>query len=42
MILFFEGNTQILFAVGTTENIPQKDIEKLSWLFGEATLIPEN
>ena len=41
MILFFEGNTQILFAVGTTDKIPQKDIEKLSWLFGEANLLPD-
>jgi phosphoribosylformylglycinamidine synthase len=39
MILFFEGKTKIIFAVGTTENLPDKEIEKLIWLFGEASVI---
>ncbi len=39
MILFFEGSTKNIIAVGTKENIQEKDIEKLIWLFGNAVLI---
>ena len=39
MILFFECISKNLIAVGTSEKLPEKDIEKLSWLFGEATLL---
>jgi len=39
MILFFEGKSKILFAVGTSEKLPEKEIEKLSWLFADAKLI---
>src|ERR1035437_10989464 len=39
MILFFQGISNNLIAVGTSEKLPEKDIEKLSWLFGEANLI---
>jgi phosphoribosylformylglycinamidine synthase len=39
MIFFFEGTSKNLFAVGTSENLSKKDIEKLLWLFGDATLI---
>ena len=39
MILFFEGNSKNLFAVGTSEKPAKKDIEKLLWLFSNATLI---
>jgi phosphoribosylformylglycinamidine synthase len=42
MILFFKGKTQNLFAVGTIDKIPQTDIEKLSWLFGEVSLLTED
>ncbi len=42
MIFFFEGKSKILFAVGTTEKLSEINIEKLSWLFGEASLIPDN
>jgi len=36
MILFFEGTSKNLFAVGTSEKLSKQDIEKLSWLFSEA------
>jgi phosphoribosylformylglycinamidine synthase len=36
MILFFEGTSNNLFAVGSSEKLSKKDIEKLSWLFSEA------
>ncbi|TAL64849.1 MAG: phosphoribosylformylglycinamidine synthase, partial [Bacteroidetes bacterium] len=39
MILFFEGTSKNLIAAGTSDKLPKKDIEKLIWLFGEATLI---
>ncbi|MBK7628052.1 MAG: phosphoribosylformylglycinamidine synthase [Bacteroidales bacterium] len=42
MILFFEGNSKNLFAVETSEKLPGKEIEKLSWLFGEANLISKD
>ena len=39
MILFFECISKKLIAVGTSEKLPGKDIEKLSWLFGGADLL---
>ena len=42
MIFFFEGKSKILFAVGTSEKLSEKDIEKLKWLFGEASLITKD
>jgi phosphoribosylformylglycinamidine synthase len=41
MILFFECNSHNLIAVGTTEKLNQKETDKLSWLFGNAVLLPE-
>jgi phosphoribosylformylglycinamidine synthase len=41
MILFFEGISKNLIAVGTSEKLPETDIKKLSWLFGEARLIED-
>ena len=38
MILFFECISKNIIAVGTSEILPEQDIEKLLWLFGEATL----
>jgi phosphoribosylformylglycinamidine synthase len=38
MILFFECSSGNLIAVGTSEKLPETDIKKLSWLFGEAAL----
>jgi len=42
MILFFEGISYNLIAVGTSENLPEKDIEKLLWLFGEAKFLKKD
>ena len=42
MILFFESISKNLIAVGTLEKLPEKDTEKLSWLFGEAILLKKN
>jgi phosphoribosylformylglycinamidine synthase len=39
MILFFEGKTKNILAVGTKNTLPDKEIEKLKWLFGDAELI---
>ena len=42
MILFFECISNNLIAVGTPEKLPEKDIEKLSWLFGEASILTKD
>jgi phosphoribosylformylglycinamidine synthase len=42
MILFFEGKTKNIIAVSTREIIPEKDIDKLIWLFGNAVLISKD
>jgi phosphoribosylformylglycinamidine synthase len=39
MILFFESISKNLIAVGTRIKLQDKDIEKLSWLFGGAALL---
>jgi phosphoribosylformylglycinamidine synthase len=39
MILFFEGASKNIFAVGTSLKLSDSDIEKLSWLFGDAALL---
>jgi len=36
MITFFECISKNLIAVGTSEELPEKEIQKLSWLFGDA------
>ena len=41
MILFFECISKNIIAVGTSEILPGQDIEKLLWLFGEATLLSD-
>ena len=42
MILFFESVANNLFAVGTSENLADIDVEKLSWMFGKANLIKKD
>ena len=42
MIFFFECTSKNLIAVGTADKLSDTDIEKLSWLFGEATLLSKN
>ncbi len=39
MILFFEGTSKNIIAADTSEKLSKNDVEKLSWLFGEASLI---
>lgn len=40
MILFFKCISKNLIAVGTSDKLPDNDIEKLCWLFGEAEYLP--
>lgn len=42
MILFFEKNPQHLYAVGVDSHLSEKEIEKLTWLFGGARLKNES
>ncbi len=39
MILFFECRSGSIIAVETSSELPEKEIEKLIWLFGEAVFI---
>ena len=39
MILFFETDTKNIIAAGTNGSLPEKEIAKLIWLFGNAKLI---
>ncbi len=39
MILFFSTGNKSIIGVGTKEKLPEQEIEKLLWLFGEAELI---
>ncbi len=42
MILFFECSSGNIIAVGTKSELLANEIEKLIWLFGEASLLQEN
>ncbi len=39
MILFFESSSKSIIAAGTLEAIGKSDTDKLTWLFGNATLL---
>src|SRR5690554_4728157 len=41
MILFYKGQHDIIYAVGVSETLKEQDLEKLAWLFGDATQIKE-
>ncbi len=42
MIFFFETDTKNIIAAGANEKLPDKETEKLIWLFGNATPIGKN
>ncbi len=39
MIIFFENSSKNIIATGTRQNLPEKELEKLIWLFGDARII---
>lgn len=39
MILFYKGQHDIVYAVGTSSPLKEDDLKKLAWLFGNATQI---
>ena len=39
MILFFDNREDIIFAVQTEKQLSNSDINKLSWLFGNSSLV---
>ncbi|MCB0271463.1 MAG: phosphoribosylformylglycinamidine synthase [Bdellovibrionales bacterium] len=39
MILFFESNEKAIYAVESSQSVPETDLTKISWLLGEATLL---
>ncbi|OHX65390.1 phosphoribosylformylglycinamidine synthase [Flammeovirga pacifica] len=42
MVLFFRGNTDNVFAVHAGKALTQDNLEKLSWLFGNAQILEQN
>lgn len=42
MVYFFQFNTNQYFLVETQSNLPDNDLNKLSWLFGDAEIINSN
>ena len=42
MILFFDNRENIIFAVQTEKQLSSSDINKLSWLFGNSSLVDSN
>src|SRR6188508_719142 len=41
MILFFRSNADRIYAVGTIQPLQNPDIQKLTWLFGNAEFLSE-
>jgi phosphoribosylformylglycinamidine synthase len=39
MILFFENITKNIYAIGSSATLTEKEIERLLWLFGDASLL---
>ncbi len=39
MITFYQNNHSIVYAVGSRHKLPKDDLEKLGWLFGDASLL---
>jgi phosphoribosylformylglycinamidine synthase len=39
MVIFYQNNHSVIYAVGSQVHLPKKDLEKLSWLFNEASIL---
>ncbi len=39
MILFYQNNHSVIYAIGSKIHQPKKDLEKLAWLLGDASLV---
>ncbi len=39
MVLFFKSSSKTIIAAGISVRLPEKEIDKLTWLFGDAVLI---
>jgi phosphoribosylformylglycinamidine synthase len=39
MVIFFQNNHSLVYAVGTQRHLSKEDLEKLAWLFGGASLL---
>ena len=39
MILFYQNNHSVIYAVGSKTHLAKNDLEKLSWLFSDASLL---
>jgi len=39
MVIFYQNNHSVIYAVGCREHLGKKDLEKLAWLFSDASLL---
>jgi hypothetical protein len=39
MVIFYQNNHSIIYAIGTDRHLLKEDLEKLAWLFGGASLL---
>lgn len=42
MISFFRNESQVIYAVKSSQLMTETDIQKLTWLFGNAAIVPQN
>jgi phosphoribosylformylglycinamidine synthase len=39
MVIFYQNNHSVIYAVGSRFHLSKKDLEKLAWLFGDASIL---
>jgi phosphoribosylformylglycinamidine synthase len=39
MVIFYQNNQSTIYAVGSPQRLAREDLEKLAWLFGDASLL---
>jgi phosphoribosylformylglycinamidine synthase len=39
MVIFYQNNHSVIYAVSSRVHLPKKDLEKLAWLFSDASLL---
>jgi phosphoribosylformylglycinamidine synthase len=40
MVIFYQNNYSVIYAVGSRFHLAKKDLEKLAWLFSDASILP--
>ena len=39
MVIFYQNNHSVIYAVGSRIQLAKKDLEKLAWLFSDASIL---